>query len=497
MAEMKAAQLDTLAQGMTAVELDGTKLLLVRDGDRISALEGTCPHAKAPLEKGVLCGGRIICPWHMGAFDAATGALLEPVAMRSLHRYPVRVAAGEVLVDTAPMPPAKPAGRFQNHVFALVGSGAAASMAAVTLRDHGFDGRLVMVGPEAEEPLDRTQLSKMAIASAEFDRSTLPLQDAAAAGLERVVARVTAIHPADQTLQLSNGASLRYDAALLATGAAPLPLKVPGADLPHVCTLRTLSDVDHILQHVREGRHAVVIGTSFIGMEATSALIERKLRVTVVGKDELPFVKNFGARVGAAMLDLHRSKGVRFQLNAKVDHIDAAAVVLQDGTRIAADLVVVGVGVSPAIGYAPDLARAEDGGLRTDQALQVAPGIWAAGDIASPEGWPRIEHWRLAQQHGQAAAFGMLGEAANYQGVPFFWTAQHGKRLQYLGHAESWDEIVYDGDVEAFDFTAWYLTSGKVAAALICGRDQAAAALSWAMRQPLSLDQARAAAGSP
>ena len=494
MAMMKAASLSTLPAGMTGVEVDGVKLLLVRDGDAMRAFEGTCPHAKAPLQEGALCRGRIICPWHMGAFDAATGALLEPVAMRGLHRHAVRVDGDDVLVDPVPLPLPAPATPTDGRVFVIAGTGAAGAMAAVTLREGGFTGRIRTVGPAAEEPLDRTQLSKMAIAAAEFDRGTLPLLDGdtlAGLSLERTAAAVAAVDPAGRTMTLSDGEVIRYDAALLATGSAPKPPRFAGPRRP--LTLRSLPDVDAILRHVAPGAAAVVIGTSFIGMEAASALADRKMAVTVVGTEALPFASLLGDRVGAAIRTLHQSKGVQFRLGAAVARVDEDAVVLESGERLPAALVVAGLGVSPVLGYAADLAKADDGGLAADARLCVAPGLWAAGDIASPAGWPRIEHWRLAQQHGRIAAMNMLGQSAVYDGVPFFWSAQGGKRLHSLGHASGWDEIAYDGDVEAFDFVAWYLKDGHVAAALISGRDRAAAILSDAMRQPLTLGEARAA----
>ena len=494
MAFMKAAALSNLPAAMTAVELAGVKLLLVRDGPDIRAFEGTCPHAKAPLDQGALCRGRIICPWHMGAFDAQTGELLEPVAMRGLQCHAVRIDGGDVLVDTTPIAKPPPAQPPDERVFVIAGSGAAGAMAAVTLREKGFTGRIRMIGPDAAEPLDRTQLSKMAIASAEFDRSTLPLLDketAARLSLERTIAAVTAVDPLDRTVTLSDGEVVHYDAALLATGAAPAPARFPGPGRP--LALRSLADVDAILRHVTPGRPAVVIGTSFIGMETASALAERKMAVTVVGKEHLPFASLFGDRAGAAIRALHQSKGVQFRLGATVERVEADAVCLAGGERLPAALIVAGLGVRPVLDYAERLATAEDGGLAVDRALRVEPALWAAGDIASPAGWPRIEHWRLAQQHGRIAAMGMLGLEAAYEGVPFFWSAQAGKRLHALGHADGWDELAYDGDVEAFDFIAWYVKAGRVAAALICGRDRAAAILSDAMRRPLTLAEARAA----
>ena len=495
MAEMLVAQLSSMAQGMTPVEVGGAKLLLVRDGDEVRAFEGLCPHAKAPLDKGALCDGRIICPWHLAAFDARTGALLEPVAIRGLAAYPVRLAGDDLMVELSP--PAKPVApaRADPRVFILAGTGAASAMAAVTLRGAGFTGRLLMVGPEKAEPLDRTQFSKMAIGDPGFEFGWLPLVDDAtreALMVEREVASVTALGPASKRLTFSNGRVLDYDAALLATGTAPVPLDVPGVDSSHVCLLRTLGDVEAILSRTRKGRHAVVIGTSFIGMEAASALVARGMTVTAVGRDAAsPFDKQFGGRVSAAIRALHESKGVSFRLDAAVAHITPDAVILASGESLAADLVVVGIGVRPVLDYADGLARSPDGGLAADRSLRVVEALWAAGDIVMPQGWPRIEHWRLAQQHGQTAALAMLGQQAEYDGVPFFWSAQHGKRLDYIGHAPKWDEVVFDGDVEGFAFIAWYLADGVVLAALTCAHDRATALLSQALRSPLPLSEAR------
>ena len=492
-----AARLSTLAEGMTAIEQDGVKLLLVRDPDGVRAFEGECPHAKAPLAEGALCEGRIICPWHVGTFDARSGALLEPVAMRGLHRHAVRVEGDEVLVDTDPVAEPVPPHQTDERVFVIVGAGAAAAMAAVTLRAAGFAGRIRMIGPDGAEPLDRTNLSKMALSDPAFDRSMLPLLGAdpeVAPVVERSLTKLVRIDAADRSMRLADGETLHYDAALLATGAAPTPPPFPGSG--KALTLRGLGDVDAILRHVAPGASAVVIGTSFIGMEVASALAERKMRVTVVGEAALPFASLFGERVGTAVRTLFVKTGISFRLGVKVAQVDDDAVILENGERLPATLVVAGTGVKPVLDYAPGLAKAEDGGLVTDASLQVAPGLWAAGDIASPTGWPRVEHWRLAQQHGRLAALGMLGQEVRYEGVPFFWSAFSEKRLHCLGQTAGFEQIEYDGDVEGFDFIAWYLRDGKVSGALICGRDTATAILSHIMRRELTLAEARAAVGT-
>ena len=494
MTDTQVATLDSLKQGMTPVECAGQKLLLVRDGDAVRAFEGECPHAQAPLHEGALCGGRIICPWHMGSFDARTGALLEPLALRGLASYPVRIAGGAVFVTPTAVPPPVRPETTDPRCFVLVGTGAAAAMAAVTLRERGFGGEIIMVGPEPAEPLDRTLLSKMALSDDRFDRAMLallPADEVRALRLQRRLARVIAIDAAGRTLTLSDGRALAYDAALLATGAAPVPLDLPGGDLPHVHMLRTLGDFDAIAAALRPDAPVVVIGTSFIGMEAAAALAQRKCQVTVIGAEDIPFARQFGPRVGAALRAMHVQHGVTFRTPAKIARILPDAVVLADGTSCPAAVVIAGVGVRPVTGYAADLPQGPQGGLQTDRSLRVAPHLWAAGDIAAPDGWPRIEHWRVAQQHGRIAALGMLDEPAAYDGVPFFWTTHFDSNLHYLGHSSDHDEVAYDGDVEGFDFIAWYLKDDQVQAALVAGRDHASAVLSHVLRQRLSLAEAR------
>ena len=229
--EFRAVEFNALPQELTGIDHDQLKLLLVREGDEIRSFQGTCPHAKAPLAGGVLCGGRIICPWHAGAFDSRTGALLEPVPLTGLQSHPVRVADGFVIIDTDPVAADQPTPGSDQRVFILVGAGAASASAATTLRAEGFSGRISMVGPDPGEPLDRTQLSKMALAQEDFDRGTLPLLETGFAEtlkLERMVERATAVDPGAHRITLSTGEILDYDAALLATGTRPRrwPLRV-------------------------------------------------------------------------------------------------------------------------------------------------------------------------------------------------------------------------------------------------------------------------------
>ena len=478
---------DVMPGGMRQADLEGTVILLLRDGDDVRAVAGTCPHAGAPLAEGVRHGDRIICPWHKAAFCAATGAVLDPPAVDALQRYDVRVEHGRVLVKAAdavpkPEPPADP------RCFVIAGAGAAGAVAAQTLRSEGFAGRIVMLDPANRIPYDRTVLSKYAL-SGKKGAEKSPLQTQAfyqEHGIERRTADIAAIDARARRLSCADGTVLDYDAALLATGSAPIRPSLPGAGLAHVYTLRSRADADAILQQAERSERAVVLGTSFIGMEVAASLRERGLAVTVVGKEDQPFQKQLGPEIGAALAGLHERHGVVFRLGCAIAAIEGdgqvTGVRLEGGETIPADLVVMGLGVQPATSYADGLDRNEDGGIAVDAHLRAAEGLYAAGDIASfPDRGDgeaiRVEHWRVAQQHGRIAALNMLGRPTRYDAVPFFWTIQYMKRVDYVGHAAAWDGVVLHGDLGTPEFLAYYVKDGLVAAAAGMGRDRDTAAL--------------------
>ena len=242
-----------------------------------------------------------------------------------------------------------------------------------------------------------------------------------------------------------------------------------------------------------------LIGDSFIAFEAASALRQRGLHVTVLAQSKQPFAKKFGPPIAEALLQLHRSHGVTLHTEVEVSAVTPVSVALNTGAEIPADLVIMAIGVEPVIDYAPDFTRGERGGFAVGRNLRLTPNIWCAGDIASVDG-TRIEHWRVAQQHGRTAAEAMFayvssnahGPAYPFTGVPLFWTFHFGKRLNYAGHADTWDKIEIDGDPHTLDFLAFYVKDNAVAAVLGCGHDSAIAALMEPLRQPLSLEEARA-----
>ncbi len=480
---------------MKAVKAGDADVLLVHGPDGIVAVEAKCPHAGAPLEKGALCDGRIVCPWHLGEF-ALDGALLNPPPLRPLRTYPVRMVGGTVVVGDEPVaaPQAASAPETTARLVALVGAGAAAAAAAGELRRGGFGGRIVAIDPVAGEPIDRTQLSKNALAG-KSPTAKARLDAFDGHDVERREATVTKLDAAARELGLSDGSTLRYDAALVATGGRPGRLDVPGAE--RAFTIRHAADVDAILAAAEGKDHAVVIGSSFIGLEAASALVQHGLTVTVVGTDELPFEKQFGEAAARALVAWHEKHGTQFRLAAEVVSIDDEGVNVRGDAfeeRIAADVVIFGVGVSPLLPAEHDLPLATTGGgVAVDATLRAAGATWVAGDVANVDG-TRIEHWRVAQAQALVAARAMLGHDVRYDGVPFFWTFHFGKRFGYLGHAERWDQIVTDGSLADLAFLSYFVKDGRVAAVLSCGRDTATAALLGVMALRPTLAGARAAA---
>ncbi|WP_428492379.1 FAD-dependent oxidoreductase [Rhodopila sp.] len=497
MPEHHVASLTDLADGaMRTIEVEDHPILLIREAQTVHAIGAVCPHAGAPLDQGIRNAGRIVCPWHKAAFCIRTGALLDPPAVDPLPRYDVRIDAQRILLSIPPAEPASPTLPPDRRSFVIIGAGASGALAAQTLRETGFNGRVIMLDRDNRVPYDRTVLSKYTL-SGEPNAEKSPLQSQSfyrQHQIERRTARVTRLDATQKRVDCADGSSLTYDAALLATGADPVLPKLPGADLGNVFLLRRRSDAEAILAQAECSQRAVVLGASFIAMEVAASLRERGLDVTVVGQETVPFAKQLGERIGNVFVGLHRSKGVEFRLGQKVQALqgesNVQAVILADGQRLDADLVVIGFGVQPVTGYLQGVPLNPDGSVTVDATLRAADGLYAAGDIARfplhGDGPPiRVEHWRVAQQHGRIAALNMAGnmagtiagQGARYDATPVFWTIQYMKRLDYIGHAANWDDIIIHGDLEKPEFLAYYVKNGRVIAAAGLDRDQDTAAL--------------------
>ncbi len=505
------------APSMRPVEVDGVKILLVRLPDGLQAVSGLCPHAQAPLHEGALCGRRLVCPWHQSVFDVASGALLEPPSLDALASYPVRCEGDNVFVTLLPPtpPPAPPkVGRRRDETVLIVGAGAAAQVAAETLRAEGCEDRVIVVGPENDTPYDRTNLSKHFL-SRQAGRDALPLRRDPAffekIGVERIVDTAIALDADRKVATLRNGGEVAYRAAILATGGVPKPLPVPGGDGARVCLLRSVADAERLISRLpAQGGRVVVVGGSFIGLEAASSLAQRGVEVTVLSPTEVPFEKPLGREVGRSIRRLHEQNGVWFIPSAKVasfeETSDAVTVALEDGRRWSADAVVVGIGVRPATGFLRGVRLAEDGGVTVDEHLRAADGLYAVGDIASFPWEPagkriRVEHWRVAQQHAALAARNLLHpqtptSLAQSGFVPFFWTFHFGQRMNYVGHAEQWDEVVFDGDAGTPPFVAYYVRGEQVVAAAGTHRDADLAAMHELFRVGAAPDLAQLRTGT-
>jgi NADPH-dependent 2,4-dienoyl-CoA reductase/sulfur reductase-like enzyme len=288
---------------------------------------------------------------------------------------------------------------------------------------------------------------------------------------------------------LSDGGKVPYDRLLLATGAEPVRLQLPGADLPHVHTLRSLADSTAIIERAKTAKRAVVIGASFIGLEVAASLRARKVEVHVVAPEKRPMERILGPAMGDLVRSLHEEKGVIFHLEDSPAAIEARQVKLKSGGTLEADLVVMGVGVRPRLALAEKAGLAIDKGLVVNALLETnAPGIFAAGDIAK---WPdphtgqaiRVEHWVVAERQGQTAALNMLGHSQAFDAVPFFWSQHYDVPINYVGHAERWDEITVEGDIAARDCLVRYKLGGRTLAAASIYRDVASLQAEVAMEQ--------------
>ncbi|HKT18590.1 MAG TPA: FAD-dependent oxidoreductase [Stellaceae bacterium] len=475
-----------LAEGQMLVGHVGEEnVLLARRGGEIFAIGATCSHYGGPLGDGILTGDAVRCPWHHACFSIRTGEALHAPALSPLVCWSVEQRAGKIFVrDKKPVAPKKSRAAAASATpgkIVIVGGGAAGFAAAERLRREGYGNSIVMVSDDDAPPVDRPNLSKDYLAG-NAPEEWIPLRpDDFYSGNKidlRLKSAVAAIDPRAREVTLSNGGKLAYDRLLLATGAEPIRLRLPGADLPHVFTLRSLADSRAIIARAAGARRAVVIGASFIGLEVAASLRHRNIEVHVVAPEKVPMERILGAEMGAFVRALHEEHGVVFHLENTPAAIDAKEVALNSGAVLEADLVVMGVGVRPRVALAEKAGLKIDRGVAVDQYLQTsAPEIFAAGDIAR---WPdrhsgqaiRIEHWVAAERQGATAAFNLLGQRQAFDAVPFFWSQHYDVPINYVGHAESWDEIAVDGNIAGRDCVLRYKKGGRVLAVASIYRDR-------------------------
>jgi NADPH-dependent 2,4-dienoyl-CoA reductase/sulfur reductase-like enzyme/nitrite reductase/ring-hydroxylating ferredoxin subunit len=474
---------DSLADGAPiAGHVGDAPVLLVRRGAEVFAVGAKCTHYGGPLGEGIVVGDTVRCPWHHACFSLRTGEAiaapaLDPVGTWEVRRLVGRVSVGPRRQDEAPR---RVPARSPSSVV-IVGGGPAGEACAETLRREGYAGPVTIVAPEPPGPVDRPNLSKDYLAGT-AQEEWIPLRSPDFHAKERIdllpADPATRVDPTAHTVTLRSGRTLSYGALVLATGAEPRRLAVPGSDLPHVHVLRTLADSRAILEQASRTRRAVVVGASFIGLEAAAALRHRGLDVEVVGLEQVPLARVLGDEIGREVQRIHEEHGVGFRLGDGPREIRDGAVLLNSGAQLDAGLVVVGVGVVPRYELAREAGLAVDNGIVVDGFLRTSdPDIYAAGDVARlPDARTgelvRIEHFVVAERQGQAAARSILGVGGPYRDVPFFWSQHYDVGLQYVGHAAAWDHIELRGDLRAHDFAAFYLRDGRVLAVVTAGRDR-------------------------
>lgn len=499
--KIKAGKVGELKNGqMKEVAVGETKILLARVRGKFHAIGGVCTHYGGPLAEGALNGERVVCPWHQATFQVNNGDLVEPPALDAQPAFDVRVEGDEVFIAVPDEPQDRRTPTMtkrdpqDNQVFAILGAGAGGNAAAETLRQVGFGGRILLITQESRATYDRPNLSKGYL-SGEAGADALPWRTEdfyREHDIEFLSSRqASKVGAEEKKITFADGSHLSWDRLLLATGGMPRQLEVTGSNLENVFTLRTPEDADRIIQAAGAASRAVMVGAGFIGMEAAASLTKRGLAVTVVAPGDVPFRRQLGPELGRMLMEVHTEKGVTFKMGRRVQRLNGkervTAAVLDNGEELETDLVLVGLGVKPATDFLSGFNLNRDGSVTVDKYLQVQENIFAAGDIANFPDWRtgesvRIEHWRLAEQHGRVAARNMAGLATEFAGVPFFWSDHFDVMLQYVGYASEWEELIVHGELKDRNFLAFYVKGGKILAAAGLQHDHQLAALAELMR---------------
>ena len=486
-----------LTRGIAFRELpDGGKILgtvgeeeviVLRRGDAVFACSAYCTHYHGPLMDGLVAGETLRCPLHHACFSLRTGEALrapalDPIQCWRVERIGETIFVREKVPGSDPVAASSTAGKSAAgpRKVLIIGGGAAGLAAAEMLRREGYSGSLTLVSAEDSPPCDRPNLSKDYLAGT-APEEWLPLRPPEFYSRQRIElllkSHICAIDTERRRAKLENGRELEYDALLLATGADPVRLEIPGATPSRVCYLRSLADSRAIVAKAATAKSAVVVGASFIGLEVAASLRVRSLEVHVVAPENVPMLRTLGAEAGRWIQTLHESHGVKFHLGKTLQRLDSKRAILSDGTAVDADFVVLGIGVRPSLSLAAGAGLRIDRGVLVNEYLETsAAGVYAAGDIAR---WPdpysgesiRVEHWVVAQRQGQVAARNILGKREKFTAVPYFWCQYYDVTLRYLGHAEQWDSIKMEGSLADRDGAITYLREGRRLAIATVQRD--------------------------
>jgi NADPH-dependent 2,4-dienoyl-CoA reductase/sulfur reductase-like enzyme/nitrite reductase/ring-hydroxylating ferredoxin subunit len=456
----------------------GEGVVVVKRGDDLFAVGATCSHYSGPLGEGLVAGDTIRCPLHHARFDLATGAPvggpgLNPLPCFALVREGSLVRVTAKREAAAPKKPATSKGVPESVV--ILGSGPAGLSVAESLRAEGYDGPITMIGEEGV-PIDRPNLSKDYLAGTAPDE-WMPLRDEAALRekkIDLVTGRATAIDLVHKRVVVAGGAGARFGALVLATGAEPIRLPIPGADQANVHLVRTLADSRRLIGAAQKATRAVVIGAGFIGLEVAASLRARDIDVTVVLRGSVPLARVLGEALGRAVEALHVEHGVTFVRDAPTS-IHGSGVLLDGGKTLDADLVVMGVGVKPRVDLAGAAGLKVDNGIMVDDRLRAAKDVFAIGDVArfpwGPDHTPtRVEHFVHAERMGRVAARNILGHDEPFRFAPFLWSQHYDVTVACVGTGP-WDEIELIGDAQKHDVLAVYRARGRAVAVASMGRD--------------------------
>jgi NADPH-dependent 2,4-dienoyl-CoA reductase/sulfur reductase-like enzyme/nitrite reductase/ring-hydroxylating ferredoxin subunit len=455
----------------------GEQVVLVKANGELCAVGATCTHYGGPLAEGIVSGGTIRCPWHHARYDLRTGDNTrpgrDPIACYRVVREGARVKVGPKLGEPTVVPPV-----WNPSSVVIVGGGAAGNACALELRRRGYRGPVAILSAEEAAPVDRPNLSKDYLAGT-APEEWVPLRSRdfySESAIELITGvRVQAIDAQDRRVSLTDGSRREYGELVLATGAEPVKLSIPGGERARV--LRSFADSRSIIAAAESAKRAVVVGASFIGLEVAAALRARKVEVAVVAPEARPLERVLGPELGDFVRKLHEEHGVKFHLGHTLKAIEPAQVTLDDGSTLPADLVVAGVGVKPRLQLAEAMGLEMDRGVVVDEELRTStPHVWAAGDIAR---WPdrragriRVEHWVVAERQGQTVARNMLGQREAYRAVPFFWSQHYDIPIAYVGHAEKWDRVEVRGSIDKKDCVVAYRGGGRVLAVASIFRDR-------------------------
>ncbi len=507
---------DIVSGGMKSYKQDDDSIILItRDDSTFRAFDGKCPHAGADLGTGLRCGNRVICPWHHATFDSSDGALLEPIATTGLTQYQIIDNGDSLTVDTS----AKIDKQVENDKLTdthtiIVGGGGAGFMTAHQLRNTGYGGKITLVSAEDKAPYNRPLLSKAFLAG------NMPEEKLLLGGTDwaskhdielRLNQTISQVLPNERSIVMTdhdgNENRQTADYLVVATGAEPKIPPIKGATLDGVYTLRSMDDAK-LIKAASHDQRVVIVGTGFIGMEVASALAQSgtTASITVIGQDHRVMGNIVSETVSNALIKLHKENGVEFVFDASVSEITAAknttdnnednfsqvsGVKLANGEQIDADIVILGTGVTPRIELLQDTNHPD--GVKVDEHLQLRDGVYALGDIAKAPnqlGRMRIEHWRVALQHGMVTAAAILNDdkvKSLQERIPFFWTMQYGKSLRYSGHAATPDHGILMGSPDSFNYIEYYFDdedeNTRASAASSLGRDKELVAFSELLRQ--------------